>query len=263
VAIDRDADAVATARAALADLGERISFVHGDFRHLADILADLGIEKVDGVLMDLGPSAYQLETAERGFSYQADGPLDMRMDRRIPTTAADLVNGLDQRELERIIRDYGEERWASRIAGFIVQARARRPLETTGQLVEVIKAAIPAAARRQGPHPARRTFQALRIAVNDELGALEAGLQAAIAALLPGGRVCVISFHSLEDRLVKQTFLAYGRGEPDPRQAEAGNGGERPRLRILTRKPVRPSDAEVLHNPRARSARLRAAERTG
>jgi 16S rRNA (cytosine1402-N4)-methyltransferase len=198
---------------------------------------------VDGVLFDLGASSRQFDQASRGFSYMQDAPLDMRMDVSRDLTAADVVNHWSPADLTRILYEYGEERWARRIAEFIGEARARRPLETTGDLVEVIKAAIPAGARRRGPHPAKRTFQALRIAVNGELGAIETGLGAALVAVREGGRVVAISFHSLEDRLVKRTF-----------KAAAMDG----RFEILTKKPVEPSDPEVAGNPRARSAKLRA-----
>lgn len=246
VGLDRDADAVAAAQGALWDVRDRVTLVQEDFRQLGPVLDRLGIRQVDGVLLDLGVSSHQLDDPSRGFSYHAaDAPLDMRMDRRQALTAADIVNGWDERELARILREYGEERWASRIAHFIVLARQRRPLRTAGDLVAIIKAAVPASARRGGTHPARRTFQALRIATNDELGAIDAGLVAAVDRLRPGGRICVISFHSLEDRRVKQAFRAW---EPE-------------RVRILTRKAVRPAPREVESNPRARSARLRAAER--
>jgi 16S rRNA (cytosine1402-N4)-methyltransferase len=204
--------------------------------------------RTDAVVYDLGVSSMQLDRPERGFSYRQDGPLDMRMDPESWPSAAGVVNSYPERELTRIIRSYGEERWASRIARFIVEARARRAIGTTAELVEIIRAAIPSAARRAGPHPARRTFQALRIEVNRELEALEASLPQAVAELRPGGRLVAVSYHSLEDRIVKR-FL----------RAEAG--GEAPRLRVLTRRAVRPTDAERVSNPRARSARLRAAER--
>ena len=188
------------------------------------------------------------DRAERGFSYQHDAPLDMRMDPAQPLTAADVVNTYDERALTRILREYGEERWASRIAKFIVAARARRRIQSTHDLVEVVRAAVPAAARRGGPHPARRTFQALRIEVNAEMEALDASLPQAVASLAEGGRVAAISYHSLEDRRVKRTFASHATGEA-------------PRLRLLTRKPIRPSEDEIARNPRASSAKLRAAER--
>ncbi|HEY8416932.1 MAG TPA: 16S rRNA (cytosine(1402)-N(4))-methyltransferase RsmH [Limnochordales bacterium] len=261
IGIDQDPRTLETARNNLASFGDAVTLVHGNFRDLAAILARLGVSRVNGVLFDLGVSSFQLDEAERGFTYRADAPLDMRMDPQQPLTAAELVNTRPAQELARIIREYGEERWASRIAAAIVQARARRPFTSTLQLAEVVKEAIPAAARRRGPHPARRTFQALRIAVNDELGALRTGLLAAVDALGPGGRVAVISFHSLEDRIVKQTFTELASGCRCPPELPACRCGRQAVVRLLTRKPLVPSAEEVAANPRARSARLRAAER--
>jgi len=263
IAVDRDAQTLRRARDALAEFGASVTFVHDDFRNLRRILADLGVAGVHGVLFDLGVSSFQLEESERGFTYRFDAPLDMRMDpSRQTVTAADLVNTLPAEELVRILREYGEERWAARIARHIVARRKVEPFATTGQLVEAVKEAIPAAARRTGPHPARRTFQALRIAVNDELGALQEGLRAAVDALLPGGRIVVISFHSLEDRIVKQTFSELARGCECPPDLPVCRCGKQPLLRILTRRPLTPGPQELEQNPRARSAKLRAAERT-
>src|SRR5690606_17223070 len=203
----------------------------------------------------------QFDDPARGFTYREDAPLDMRMDPGRGKTARDLVNEAPEETLRHIIATYGEERWAARIARFIVERRRQAPIETTGDLVAIIKDAIPAAARRRGPHPARRTFQALRIAVNDELGSLERGLQAAVRRLAPGGRVVVISFHSLEDRIVKQTFREAERGCVCPPELPECRCGRQPVLRVLTRRPVTPSPEEIDANPRARSAKLRAAER--
>ncbi|MFS8582139.1 MAG: 16S rRNA (cytosine(1402)-N(4))-methyltransferase RsmH [Limnochordales bacterium] len=263
IAIDRDASALERAKSTLSDFRDAVTFVHDDFRHLRRILADLGVSGVHGVLLDLGVSSFQLDEPRRGFTYRFDAPLDMRMDTRSRVTAADLVNSLSFDELTRIFREYGEERWARRIAREIVRRREREPFITTGQLVEAVKDAIPAPARRRGPHPAKRTFQALRIAVNDELAAVREGLEAAIDALLPGGRVAVISFHSLEDRIVKQTFARLSQGCQCPPDVPVCRCGKKPLLRILTRKAVVPGAAELEKNPRARSARLRVAERTG
>lgn len=263
IAIDRDAQTLERARAALSEFGEAVTFVHDDYRNLRRILASLGVSGVHGVLLDLGVSSFQLDEPERGFTYRFDAPLDMRMDPvRQPRTAAHLVNTLSAEELTRIFREYGEERFAQRIARHIVAKRRTSPFSTTGQLVDAIKEAVPAAARRTGPHPARRTFQALRIAVNDELGALQEGLRAAVDALLPGGRIVVISFHSLEDRIVKQTFNELARGCECPPDFPVCRCGKEPLLRILTRRPLVPGSGELELNPRARSARLRAAERT-
>jgi 16S rRNA (cytosine1402-N4)-methyltransferase len=264
VGLDRDEVALREAGRRLAAAesgGGRAVLVREDFGHLADVVVRLGVGWVDGVLFDLGVSSFQLDEAERGFSYQADAPLDMRMDRRQPLTAADLLNTVSEAELTGIIREYGEERWAARIAALAVARRKRRPFRTTGDLVEAVKAAIPAAARRSGPHPARRTFQALRIAVNDELGALERGLRAAIEVLKPGGRVVAISFHSLEDRLVKRALAQAARSCLCPPGLPVCTCGHRPSVKVLTRRPVAPAPAEVAENPRARSAKLRAAER--
>lgn len=265
IGLDRDETALARAGQRLAGEVERgrAILVRANFADLGAVLNQLSLDRVDGVLFDLGVSSFQLDLAERGFSYQADAPLDMRMDRRLTVTAADLLNTTSEAELANIIRTYGEERWASRIAGLVVRRRQTSPLRTTGELVEVIKAAIPAAARREGPHPAKRTFQALRIAVNDELGALGRGLEAGIAALRPGGRLVAISFHSLEDRVVKRTLADAARGCICPRDLPVCACGHVPAVKVLTRRPVEPSAGEVERNPRARSAKLRAAERLG
>jgi 16S rRNA (cytosine1402-N4)-methyltransferase len=260
--IDRDTDAVAAARSRLATYGARVRVVHGGFENLGDLVAEHGEGKqVMGILMDLGVSSPQLDRGERGFSYRFDAPLDMRMDAKQSLTAADVVNTYDEDDLARVIARYGEERFARRIAAAIV---AVRPLATTRELADVIRAAIPAPARRRGPHPARRTFQAIRMEVNRELPNLADGLDESVHLLGPGGRVLVLAYHSLEDRLVKQTFarwagedddvvpLAKLPVEPEPRRALA---------LPVTRRPRRPSAAEIAANPRAESARLRAAER--
>jgi len=243
--LDRDEEALAAASERLRPFGAAVRLVRARFSQLPDVLVQEGFRRIDGLLLDLGVSSYQLENPERGFSYQVDGPLDMRFDREDGLTAADIVNTWPEGELARIIREYGEERWASRIARFIIRARRRGPITSTGELVEIIKDAIPARARRSGPHPAKRTFQALRIAINDELGELQRLLSRLPEVLSPGGRVAVISFHSLEDRLVKRAFK-----------------GLSPQvLEILTPKPVVATPEEIARNPRARSARLRAARR--
>lgn len=246
--IDRDASALGLAARRLEEFGDRARLVQGNFEDLGDILSEQGWAEVDAVVYDFGVSSMMLDRAERGFSYQHDAPLDMRMDPSNPLTAYDIVNRYDERQLADIIRSYGEERWSARIAKFIVEARRRRPIATTFDLVEIIKAAIPSAARRVGPHPARRTFQALRIEVNRELEAIETSLPQATEALKPGGRLVCLSYHSLEDRIVKR----FMRSE---------SAGEAPRLRLITRKPERPTEDELAANPRASSARLRAAER--
>lgn len=266
VGVDRDPAALQAAaprlRAEAEAGGVRLHLVRGNYADLATILRDCGVEAADAVLFDLGVSSPQLDEPARGFTYRADAPLDMRMDPDQVVTAYHLVNGLSGDELAGVIRRYGEERWASRIASFIVRHRRERgPITTTGQLVDVILAAVPAAARRGGPHPARRTFQALRIAVNRELDALEAGLAAAVALLRPGGRVVAISYHSLEDRIVKTLFRELARGCTCPPDWPECRCGRNPEVRVLVSHPVRPSEAERAGNPRARSAKLRAAMR--
>lgn len=258
IGIDRDAHALAQARARLTALGERVELVHADFSQLAAVLERLGSPPLRGVLFDLGVSSPQLDRPERGFSFRRDGPLDMRMDPSRGLSAEVIVNDYPEAELARLIARYGEERFARRIARAIV---SNRPIATTGRLAEVIAGAIPQASRRGArTHPARRTFQALRIAVNDELGELERALPAALDALAPGGRVCVISYHSLEDRIVKRTFAAAVGACACPPGLPVCSCGARARLRVLTRRAVRPGVAEVAANPRASAARLRAAE---
>jgi 16S rRNA (cytosine1402-N4)-methyltransferase len=261
VGIDQDDAALAAAADALR-LGQQTRLLKGNFGDLDRLLAQANIPYVDGFLFDLGVSSPQLDVVERGFSYHGDAPLDMRMD---PTaggvTAADVVASYSEAELARVIRAYGEERWASRIAAFIVAARARRPVATTSQLVEIIKAAVPAAARKDGPHPARRTFQALRIEVNHEIEVLEAALDAAVRWLVAGGRIVVISYHSLEDRAVKQVFGRLSQTCTCPPELPVCACGATPVLRVLTRRAVTPTPGEVERNPRSRSAKLRAAEK--
>lgn len=261
IGIDQDDQALAAAKERLQPYGDAVRFVHDNFVHLPQILSSLGRPAIDGILFDFGVSSPQLDRPERGFSYHTDAPLDMRMDRRAPVDAAHLVNTLSQKELTRIIRDYGEERWAHRIAERIVTTRQQRPIDSTADLAELIKGAIPAAARRSGPHPARRTFQALRIAVNQELDVISQVLPEAIQALRPGGRLVVISFHSLEDRLVKQTFRRAENPCTCPPELPICQCGEKQSLRVLTRHPIVAETHETEHNPRARSAKLRAAER--
>lgn len=262
IALDQDPEALAEAGRRLDGLpGFRP--VRGNFGDLSGLLDQQGVGQVDGVLMDLGVSSHQLDQAERGFSFRHDAPLDMRMDLQGGTTAADLVAELAESDLESTIREYGEERHARRIARRIVQEREREPILTTGRLARIVEAALPPPARHGRIHPATRTFQALRIAVNDELGALQRGLEAAVERLAPGGRVVVISYHSLEDRIVKTTFRR-GEGECTcPPRVPFCQCQPLRLLRVLTRRPVEPDEGEIAANPRARSARLRAAERVG
>lgn len=261
IGIDQD-DAALAAAAATLRLGQQTKLLKGNFGDLDALLAAARVPFVDGFLFDLGVSSPQLDFAERGFSYNTDAPLDMRMDPAAGgITAADVVESYSESDLARVIRDYGEERWASRIAAFIVAARARRPVSTTFELVDVIKAAVPAAARKDGPHPARRTFQALRIEVNHELEVLEKALESAVRWLAPGGRIVVISYHSLEDRVVKQTFARLAQGCTCPPDLPVCVCGATPVLRVITRRAVAPTDEEIERNPRSRSAKLRAAEK--
>jgi 16S rRNA (cytosine1402-N4)-methyltransferase len=242
----------------LAEFGSAVAIVHGRFSELGELAIQNGFAPADMVLFDFGLSSTQVDDPTRGFSFRAEGPLDMRMDPGTELTAAKIVNQYDAAEIERILRQYGEERWARRIAQFIV---ARRPLRTTRDLAQAVEAAIPRRAWPRDIHVATRTFQGLRIAVNDELGEIEAGLKAALSTLKPGGRMATISFHSLEDRLVKSFFNVESKDCICPPQQPVCTCGHRATLRIVTRRPVRPSDEEVASNPRARSARLRCAER--
>ncbi|WP_270172210.1 16S rRNA (cytosine(1402)-N(4))-methyltransferase RsmH [Paenibacillus sp. SYP-B4298] len=267
IAFDQDDWALDNARKRLAPYMEQVTLVRSNFRELEQQLLGLdvptlhGVPQVDGILFDLGVSSPQLDEAERGFSYNHDAPLDMRMDQQGELTAEEIVNEWEERELARILADYGEERFARSIARKIVQARAQQRIATTGELVELIKAGIPAATRRTGPHPAKRSFQALRIAVNDELGAEESALQQTVRCLAPGGRASVITFHSLEDRICKQTFARYVQRCSCPPDFPQCVCGQRGILKLVNRKPIVPSESELEHNPRARSAKLRVAEK--
>jgi 16S rRNA (cytosine1402-N4)-methyltransferase len=256
--LDRDPDAIERGREALARTGIEVLLRQANFGDLLTVAAGAGLDKADGILFDLGLSSHQLDEPSRGFSFRSAGPLDMRMDATSGRPAADLVNALPERELARLIRHLGEERWAARIAGFIVK---RRPLRTTRDLASAVEGAIPRAAWPRDIHPATRTFQAIRMAVNDELDSLQRGLESAIQLLPPGGRMATISFHSLEDRTVKDFFNVESKDCVCPPQQPVCTCAHRATLRILTRRPIRPSPEEVAANPRSRSARLRAAER--
>lgn len=261
IAIDRDEDALRAAGKRLADFADRVTFVHSNYAMLQSVLADLGIPGVDGVLADLGVSSYQLDTAERGFSYMQDAQLDMRMDREQPLRAYDVVNTYSEEELRRILYDFGEEKFARNIAANIVKKRSERPIETTLELAELVKASMPKAAREGGHHPAKRTFQAIRIEVNSELSSIPPALDAAVHALNPGGRIAVITFHSLEDRLVKQKFAALSSGCTCPREFPVCVCGKKSVVRVITKKPVTAGEDELEVNPRSRSAKLRVAEK--
>jgi len=261
IGIDRDETAIDRAGKRLAPFADKITLVHGNFCDAAAILDELGIGGVDGMLFDLGVSSPQLDEAQRGFSYQQDAPLDMRMDGTAALTAWDVVNTWDENRLNRILWDYGEERYARRITGAILKRREQKPIESTLELVDVIKSAMPAAALREKQHPAKRSFQAIRIAVNDELGAVAAMFETAPDKLNIGGRLCVISFHSLEDRIVKSGIHAREDGCTCPREAPVCTCGFHQTLKSVRRKPILPTEEEIRENPRARSAKLRVAER--
>ena len=261
IAIDRDEAAIAAATARLSPFSERATVYRSNFSEVAHVLDDLGIDKIDGMLLDLGVSSYQLDTAERGFSYQADAPLDMRMDRRNEKTAYTVVNTYSEEALKKILFTYGEEKFSAKIARKIVQAREEAPIATTKELSDLIKSAMPAAARDGGHHPAKRSFQAIRIEVNGELDAIVPALKSAMARLNPGGRLAVITFHSLEDRIVKQAFAEMAEGCTCPKSLPVCVCGHKPEARIITRKPILPGATELEENPRSRSAKLRVAEK--
>lgn len=261
VCIDRDETAIERAGKRLAPFGEKVTLVHGNFSDAAQILDSLDIPGVDGMLFDLGVSSPQLDEIQRGFSYMGDAPLDMRMDAGDSLTAYGVVNTWPEERLNRILWDYGEERYARRISRAILEHRAKKPIETTLELVEIIKGAMPAAALREKQHPAKRSFQAIRIAVNDELGAISQMMETAPDKLNPGGRLCVISFHSLEDRIVKSGIAARENGCTCPREAPICTCGFVQTLKSVSRKPILPGADELEQNPRSRSAKLRVAER--
>ena len=261
IAIDRDKAALDAAPARFGEYLDRVTLVQGSFGGLAGILASLNVGGVDGMLFDLGVSSPQLDDGSRGFSYLQDAPLDMRMDQSAPLTARDVVNGWSQEELKRVLWQYGEERYAGPIAAAIVRERGNAPIETTGQLAELIRSAMPAKACREKQHPAKRSFQAIRIAVNDELGELERLLECALEALNPGGRLAIISFHSLEDRLVKTAYARWPRGCTCPPDFPVCVCGKTPRVKLVGRRPITAGEEELKENPRARSAKLRLAEK--
>lgn len=261
IGIDQDAAAIEAARVRLADYMDKVTLVRSNFSHLGEILQELQVDGVDGMLFDLGVSSPQLDDPARGFSYMHDAPLDMRMDERAPLSARDVVNDWPQEELRRILYEYGEERYAPAIARAICRRREERPIETTFELVDIIKSAMPAAALREKQHPAKRSFQAIRIAVNGELDVLPPMLEAAADGLRPGGRLAVISFHSLEDRIVKRTMQELARGCICPPEFPVCVCGRKPKVKLITRKPIVSQETELEDNPRARSAKLRVAER--
>ncbi len=261
IAIDQDEAAIAAAGKRLSEFGDRVTIVRNNFSNIADVCRELDIKKINGVLLDLGVSSYQLDTAERGFSHNTDAPLDMRMDRRNQLDAYTVVNLYPEDKIRKIIYDYGEDRFAPKIAAAIVRRREIKPIETTGELVDVIKSAIPAAAREGGHHPAKRTFQAIRIEVNGELSVIQPAIEAASDLLAPGGRIAIITFHSLEDRIVKQSYVKLAEGCTCPPRIPVCVCGNKPKVKIISKKPILPTDMEIEQNPRSRSAKLRVAEK--
>lgn len=259
IGIDRDADAIEAAGKRLEIFGDRLTAVHANFSEIKRILAGLGTDSIDGAVLDLGVSSYQLDNADRGFSYMHSAPLDMRMDRSETLTAYDVINGYSRDELCRIFYEYGEEKWSKRIAEFIIKRREQKEIKTTGELADIIKAAIPKGARAEGGHPAKRVFQAVRIEVNGELRLLEGAIRDFIDVIKPGGVLSVITFHSLEDRIVKKTFLSLAEGCTCPKGFPVCVCGNKPKIRIITRKPILPQAAELTENSRSKSAKLRAA----
>ena len=264
IGIDQDADAIAAASERLAPFGDRVVIVRNNYENIAVVLDELGIQEVDGIYLDLGVSSYQLDTAERGFTYrEEDAPLDMRMDQRKTETAKDIVNTYSEQELFRIIRDYGEDRFAKNIAKHIVRARQEKEIETTGELTEIIRAAIPAKVRATGGHPSKRTFQAIRIELNQELRVLEDSIDTMIDRLAPGGRLSIITFHSLEDRIVKNRFRTNENPCVCPPDFPVCVCGRKSKGKVVTRKAVLPAEEEISENPRAKSAKLRVFEKKG
>lgn len=260
IGIDQDRDALKAAKERLKDY-DNVRYVHSNFYNIDNILTELDVDKVDGILMDLGVSSYQLDEASRGFSYMQDAHLDMRMNRDNDFSAYEVVNNYSEEELYKIIRDYGEERFAKRIANFIVNKRSIKPIETTFELVDIIKAAIPAKARREGPHPAKRTFQAIRIEVNSELKILNKTIEDGINRLNPGGRMAIITFHSLEDRIVKQKFRELENPCTCPKEFPVCVCGKKPLVKVLSKKGIAPTEKEIEENPRSRSAKVRVVEK--
>ena len=261
IGIDQDKDAINAATKRLEPYKDRVTLVHDNFSNVKAVFAQLGIEKADGFLLDIGVSSHQLDEAERGFSYMQDAPLDMRMNGESDFSAYNVVNEYSEEELNNVIFKYGEERWAKRIAQFIVEARKQKPIETTFELVDIIKKAVPKGARKDGPHPAKRTFQAIRIEVNGELEILEKTIDDMTELLNPGGRLCIITFHSLEDRIVKNAFRKQENPCTCPPEFPVCVCGKKPLAKVITRKPILPSEEELEENHRSRSAKLRILER--
>ena len=262
IGIDQDADAIAAAGKRLEEFGDKVTIIRSNYCNMRSELHKIGVDKVDGIVLDLGVSSYQLDAAERGFTYREDAPLDMRMDQRQTKTAKDIVNEYSEMELFRVIRDYGEDKFAKNIAKHIVAAREKKPIETTGELTEIIKAAIPAKVRMNGGHPAKKTFQAIRIELNQELEVLKNSLDDMIDMLNPGGRICIITFHSLEDRIVKTIFKTNENPCTCPSNFPVCVCGKIPKGRVAIKKPIVPSEEELEENKRSKSSKLRVFERT-
>lgn len=262
IGIDQDADAILASSERLGEFQNKVTIVRSNYEQIGSVLSDLGVDKVDGIYLDLGVSSYQLDTAERGFTYREDTALDMRMDQRQTETAADIVNGYSEMELYRVIRDYGEDKFAKNIAKHIVKARQEKPIETTGELIEIIKAAIPMKMRATGGHPAKKTFQAIRIELNRELEVLENSIDRMIDLLKPEGRLSIITFHSLEDRIVKNRFRDNENPCICPPEFPVCMCGRKSKGRVITRKPILPSEEEIQENKRSKSAKLRVFERS-
>ena len=262
IGIDQDQDAIVAASERLSAYGDRVQIIRSNYCYMANELKNLGIQKVDGIVLDLGVSSYQLDNEERGFTYRVDAPLDMRMDQRQSRTAADIVNGYDERELYRIIRDYGEDKFAKNIAKHIVNERQKKPITTAGELSEIIRESIPMKVQKTGGNPAKRTFQAIRIELNHELEVLQDNLDTMIDLLNPGGRICIITFHSLEDRIVKTNFKRNENPCTCPSDFPVCVCGKKSKGRVITRKPVLPGERELAENSRSKSAKLRVFERT-
>lgn len=261
IGIDQDADAIEAGTKRLAEFGERVRIVRSNYCNMKQVLEELGISKVNGIVLDLGVSSHQLDTAERGFSYREDAPLDMRMDQRNPMTAKDIVNGYSENELFRIIRDYGEDKFAKNIAKHIVRAREEKEITTTNELTEIIKAAIPMKVRKNTGHPSKKTFQAIRIELNKELDVLKDTLDEMIELLDDGGRICIITFHSLEDRIVKSIYRKNENPCICPSTFPVCVCGNKPKGKVITRKPILPTEEELVYNRRSKSAKLRVFER--
>lgn len=261
IGIDQDSEAINAAKKRLEEFSDKVTFVNDNFSNIKNILKELGIDSIDGVVLDLGVSSYQLDNAERGFSYMHDARLDMRMNTENELSAYEVVNNYSEEELMRIFYEYGEEKWSARIAKFIVEKREEKPIEKTSELVEIIKAAIPQKARQQGSHPAKRVFQAIRIEVNNELGILSDTVDDIVSVLRPGGRIAIITFHSLEDRIIKQAFSRLATGCVCPKSFPVCVCNNQPVVKIVTKKPILPSKGEEEENPRSKSAKLRIAEK--